>query len=293
MPELPEVESIRRKLALILPGQQIEQIEVYRDKSFLEFPELGEQLRGRRITAVERRAKILQLVLDGEHDLLVHLKMTGQLIFVGADGQRSGGGHPTADWVTELPTKHTRVVFYLAGGARLFFNDQRVFGWIRAPHKTLVQREFVNYGPDINDPTLTAEYLFQLAQQRSIPIKQFIMDNAVVCGVGNIYASESLFTLGLQPHTPAKEVAWEQMRALLQIMQTIITRAIELGGTTFDGKYVGVDGFAGGFQHELRVYGREGQPCLQCGTAIVKTKISGRGTFHCPRCQQTMLLAKS
>ena len=293
MPELPEVESIRRKLQLILPGQRLEQIEVLREKSFLSFPTLGDELLGRQITEVRRRAKILQIVLDGERDLLVHLKMTGQLIFVGADGSRSGGGHPTADWVDELPARHTRVIFHLSDGARLFFNDQRVFGWIRAPHKQLVAQEFVNYGPDINDPALNADYLFELAKRRSVPIKQFIMDNAVICGVGNIYASESLFTLGLDPRTPTREVSFNQMQQLLEIMQAIIARSTELGGTTFDGKYVGVDGFAGGFQNELRVYGREGQSCLQCGREIAKIKQGGRGTFYCPHCQQTNLLAKS
>lgn len=286
MPELPEVESIRRKLQQILPKRQIRSIEVRRDKSFLAFPDFGGEILQRQVLEVRRRAKILQIVLDGERDLLVHLKMTGQLIFIDQDGQRAGGGHPSADWVTELPAKHTRVIFDFSDGSRLFFNDMRVFGWIRSPLKKDVEQEFVNYGPDINDPNLSVTYLLRQASRRGIPIKQFIMDNAVICGVGNIYASESLFQIGLHPARTAREVTKAEMTALLQAMQAIIARATELGGTTFDGKYVGVDGFAGGFQNELKVYGREGLPCLHCGTKIAKLKQGGRGTFFCPSCQK-------
>lgn len=287
MPELPEVESIRRKLNLILPKRQIKLIEVLRDKSFLSFPAFGGEILERNIVEVKRRAKILQIVLDGERDLLIHLKMTGQLIFVDQKGDRFGGGHPSADWVNELPTRHTRVVFSFTDGSRLFFNDMRVFGWIRSPLKQDVDQEFVNYGPDINDSNLSVTYLMLQAKRRSIPIKQFIMDNAVICGVGNIYASEALFQTGINPLCPAREIKKEEMKNLLLAMQEIIARSTEMGGTTFDGKYVGIDGFAGGFQNELKVYGRVGEPCLQCGNLIKKIKQGGRGTFYCPKCQQT------
>ncbi|HPS40615.1 MAG TPA: bifunctional DNA-formamidopyrimidine glycosylase/DNA-(apurinic or apyrimidinic site) lyase [Candidatus Woesebacteria bacterium] len=285
MPELPEVESIRRKLNLVLLNRQIQQIEVLRDKSFLSFSSLAIEISNQTVLEVRRRAKILQIVLSGKRDLLIHLKMTGQLIFVDTSGQRVGGGHPTADWVNDLPTKHTRVIFTFADGSRLFFNDMRVFGWIRSPLKQDVDKEFVNYGPDVNDPNLTVDYLLTQAQRRFIPIKQFIMDNKVLSGVGNIYASEALFAVGINPQRPAREISAKEMTKLLQAMQVIIERSIQLGGTTFDGKYVGVDGFAGGFQSELKVYGRSGKPCLKCGTEIQKIKQAGRGTFFCPTCQ--------
>lgn len=286
MPELPEVESIRRKLNSVLLNRQIQQIEVLREKSFLAFPTFGQEILNQTVVEIKRRAKILQIVLNGKRDLLVHLKMTGQLIFVDTDGQRAGGGHPSADWVNDLPAKHTRVIFTFADGSRLFFNDMRVFGWIRSPLKTEVEKEFVNYGPDINDPNLTVDYLLNAAKKRQIPIKQFIMDNKVICGVGNIYASESLFAAGINPTKPAKEVSKKEMVKLFKAMQKIIERSTQLGGTTFDGKYVGVDGFAGGFQNELKVYGRDDKPCLKCGATIKKIKQGGRGTFYCPVCQQ-------
>lgn len=285
MPELPEVESIRRKLNNILSNRQIQQIEVLREKSFLTFPALSQEILNQTIVEVKRRAKILQIVLSGQRDLLIHLKMTGQLIFVDVDGKRAGGGHPTADWVNDLPAKHTRVIFDFADHSKLFFNDMRVFGWIRSPLKIDVGKEFVNYGPDINDPNLTVDYLLNAAKKRQVPIKQFIMDNKVICGVGNIYASESLFAIGLHPETKAKDVDQKTMSKLLKAMQEIIERSTQLGGTTFDGKYVGVDGFAGGFQHELKVYGRAGEKCFKCGAEIKKIKQGGRGTFYCPVCQ--------
>ena len=285
MPELPEVESIRRKLTCILANRQIQQIEVLREKSFLAFPTLSQEILNQTVLEVRRRAKILQIVLSGQRDLLIHLKMTGQLIFVDVDGQRAGGGHPTADWVNALPAKHTRVIFEFTDNSKLFFNDMRVFGWIRSPLKIDVSKEFVNYGPDINDSNLTVDYLLKAAKKRQIPIKQFIMDNQVICGVGNIYASESLFAVGINPTKPAKELTKKEMNKLLKAMQAIIERSTQLGGTTFDGKYVGVDGFAGGFQNELKVYGRAGEACLNCGAKIEKIKQAGRGTFYCPVCQ--------
>jgi len=286
MPELPEVESIRRKLNTVLVNRQIQRIEVLREKSFLNFPALSSKILDKTILGVKRRAKILQIVLNGEHDLLIHLKMTGQLIFVDVDGQRAGGGHPNADWVNDLPAKHTRVIFEFTDNSKLFFNDMRVFGWIRSPLKIDVNKEFINYGPDIDDPNLTVNYLLDTAKRRQISIKQFIMDNKVICGVGNIYASESLFAVGINPTKPAKEVNKKEMTKLFQAMQKIIRRSTKLGGTTFDGKYVGVDGFAGGFQNELKVYGRAGETCLNCGAKIKKIKQAGRGTFYCPVCQQ-------
>lgn len=286
MPELPEVESIRRKLNTILANRQIQQIEVLREKSFLFFPTFSQEILNQSILEVRRRAKILQIVLSGKRDLLIHLKMTGQLIFVDVDGQRAGGGHPTADWVNALPAKHTRVIFNFTDSSKLFFNDMRVFGWIRSPLKIDVNKEFTNYGPDIDDPNLTVDYLLNQAKRRQIPIKQFIMDNKVICGVGNIYASESLFAVGINPTKSAKEISKKEMTKLFKAMQKIIERSTELGGTTFDGKYVGVDGFAGGFQHELKVYGRAGEACLSCGAEIEKIKQGGRGTFYCPVCQQ-------
>jgi formamidopyrimidine-DNA glycosylase len=281
MPELPEVETIARRLAGILFHKSPRSIEVLRDKSFRGDPKL---LIGRSITEISRRAKIIRLHFEGNLNLLVHLKMTGQLIYVDSK-QRLGGGHPTADWVQSLPSKHTRVVIDLTDKATLFFNDMRVFGWLKLATDDEVQREFARFGPDINDPTLSVDYLYQKFQRRSLAIKQIMMDNAVVCGVGNIYACDALNLARLHPTRPAKSLSEDEVSRLLESAQSVIERGIELGGATID-NYKQVDGFSGKYQDAVLTYGREGKPCFNCGTSIQKMKLGGRGTYFCPECQE-------
>ena len=291
MPELPEVESVRKNLTTVLVGKKISNIQVLRNKSFSEFAEKKDLIEGQSFLAVHRRAKILDLVLSNHQHLLIHLKMTGQLIFVDKMGKRFGGGHPSADWVNDLPSKHTRVILQLIDKSgqksQLFFNDMRVFGWLKLRSETALVEEFINYGPDVNDPKLNVEYLLSKASRRQISIKQFIMNNQVIAGMGNIYASESLFRAKISPLRSAKSLDKAEMVTLLLEMQTIIAEAINLGGTTFDGHYVGVDGFAGGFQDKLMVYGQKGRPCFRCGInfPIQRIKQGGRSTFYCPHCQ--------
>ena len=192
-------------------------------KASPDFEEKKALLLGQNFIDCRRRAKILDLVLSNKQHLLIHLKMTGQLIFLNSDGQRLGGGHPTADWVNELPSKHTRAIFDLedASGqkSQLFFNDLRVFGWLRLIDESNLADQFKNYGPDINDPNLKVDYLLEKATRRSIPIKQFVMSNQIISGVGNIYASEALFRARISPLRPARELNSSEMQRLLVKMQ--------------------------------------------------------------------------
>lgn len=282
MPELPEVETITAKLRQILPHQKITQIKVLKDKSF------GgdvDHIIGSKITDVSRRAKIIRFHLDNGLSLLTHLKMTGQLIYVDQD-RRMGGGHPSADWVNDLPSKHTRIVYDLTGGARLFFNDQRIFGWMKVMTAEQIENQFAQLGPDINSPDLNLDYLVAALVRRRIPIKQAMMDNKVVCGLGNIYVCDALNLSQISPFRPANSLSEHELKTLLANSQQVIARGIELGGTTFDGKYVGVDGFAGGYQKEVVAYGRAGEKCYNCGSLISKEKLGGRGTYYCPNCQR-------
>ncbi|MPM57315.1 Formamidopyrimidine-DNA glycosylase [bioreactor metagenome] len=298
MPELPEVEAIRRKLNQVLPEKTVLDIERLREKSFPEYPEMLTQLRSQKILSVERRAKILQFSLTGDYDLFIHLKMTGQLIYLAADGQRLGGGHPTADWVQNLPSKHTRVIFSFSDQSKLFFNDLRVFGWVKVFAKNAKNPLYRGLGPDVIsteeiragqlNPQTTEDmihYLWQQAQKRSIPIKQLIMENQVLCGVGNIYANEALFRVGISPFRPSKLLKLQEIRELSEALRAIVLEAVQLGGTTFDGMYVNVDGFAGEFQQKLLVYGQEGKACSRCGNLILRKKQAGRSSFYCPHCQ--------
>jgi len=282
MPELPEVETVVRKLRDLIVGKKISNIEVLNPKSFT-----GDKKRlvGSIVKDVRRRAKIINIVIDDDFYLLTHLKMTGQYVL--QDGKnRSGGGHPTSDWVDNLPSRHTRVVFTFEDGSKLFFNDMRKFGWIRQHSKQQLDQVYAKLGPDVIETELTLEYLKSQLQRRTIPIKQAIMNNDILCGVGNIYACDSLNDSKISPFRPSKSLSDVEVKNLVFSMKKIVNMAIDRGGTTFDGMYVDVDGMAGSYQDSVLTYGREGENCYNCGSLIKKEKLGGRGTYYCPTCQK-------
>ena len=281
MPELPEVETIAKRLRAVLPGKIIKKIKVLRNKSFSGNPD---ELAGSKIIGIERRSKIISIKLLNQQYLLIHLKMTGQLLYV--DGAvRLGGGHPTDDFVDSLPSKHTRVEIFFTDKTILYFNDMRVFGWIKLVDETGRNKEFALLAPDITDSEITVEYLLKTFAKRKQPIKQVIMDNSVVAGVGNIYASDALHLARIHPARPALTLSSEEVGRLLTSMQTVIQLGIELGGATIQ-HYKNVEGLIGHYQDVRRVYAREGEPCRDCGTHILRMKQGGRSTFYCPKCQQ-------
>lgn len=280
MPELPEVETITRKLQQYVGGKQIQKITVLREKSFQGNPV---DIEGAVVGGVVRRAKLIKFSLESELNLLSHLKMTGQFIYV--DGlTRVGGGHPTADWVRELPSKHTRIQFDLSGGAKLFFNDQRVFGWVKTVDANQEKLELARYAPDIIDPQVDNSYFYQKMQRTSRPVKVALMDTAVVSGVGNIYACDGLNLARLSPIRPASSLSFEEASKLLEATKAVIFKGIETGGATID-NYRDVGGFAGSYQDFIRVYGKADEPCPNCQHPIAKIKLAGRGTYWCPDCQ--------
>jgi formamidopyrimidine-DNA glycosylase len=215
---------------------------------------------------------------------MIHLKMSGQLIYV--DGEfRTGGGHPTDDWVQQLPSSHTRVVIEFTDGTTLFFNDQRIFGWIRVVNDEQLERSLVGLAPDVIDDSITAQYLFEKSQRKKIPIKQFIMDNQIVAGVGNIYACDALNLAKISPLRAASTISMEKMTRLLKSMREVVQLGIELGGATAHGKYVNVAGLAVKYQNVMLVYNKKGEACPNCNAMIIKIKLAGRGTYYCPQCQ--------
>lgn len=281
MPELPEVETIVRRLRDLVVGKTIGEVRVRRPKSFQGD---ASALEGQPVLELTRRSKLIRFHLPGNQNLLVHLKMTGQLIYV--DGvTRVGGGHPTADWVQALPSVYTRVELDFTDGAQLFFNDQRVFGWLRMLTDREVELEFAKMGPDANDPALTLPYFAHKISSRKLPIKPLIMDNSIIAGVGNIYACDALNLAKISPWRPANSLTEEEIGVLFDGIRQVIARGIELKGATVQ-HFSHVDGFAGSYQREARVYGRLGQKCYNCGMVIVKKKLAGRGTYYCAECQQ-------
>ena len=296
MPELPEVEVVVRSLGDFLLGQKITDIELRREKSLPQGLSLvKKRALGQTITAITRRAKFIQISLSNDFQILTHLKMTGQLIYVGgntAKRETAGGGHPTADWIRQLPGKHTRTIWTLADNRelrvnKLYFNDQRVFGWMKVLSLEEIERDYYSkLGPDANSEEFTVAYLQPKLAKKSIAIKTAIMDNAIVCGLGNIYAAETCWAIGLDPRTPAKLVSTGKLTELVEQSKKILAQAIKAGGTTFDGKYVDAEGKSGNYSEELHVYGHAGQKCERCEAILENVKLGGRATVFCPSCQK-------
>lgn len=282
MPELPEVETIAKKLKSVVVGRKIAEIQVFNPKTFQGD---GQLLLNQEIIDVSRRAKIIEMVFANDYVLLTHLKMTGQYLFQNQNNLVAGG-HPTADWQEQLPGRHTRVQINFVDNSKLFFNDMRKFGWLKLVPTSSLNTVYSSLGPDIISPEVTTDYLLSKFQKRKMPIKQAIMLNEIICGVGNIYACDSLNLAQISPFRPANSLSRDEVEILLVSMKAIINKAIEHGGTTFDGKYVDIEGKSGNYQTKVLTYGREGKSCYNCGGTILKTKLGGRGTYFCPDCQK-------
>lgn len=280
MPELPEVETIVRRLQTVLPQKEISAVTVLKEKSFGGNPS---DLTNVKISEVTRKAKIIEIKLDSEASLLVHLKMTGQLIFVD-DTIRLGGGHPTSDWVQSLPSSHTRVQFTFSDGSHLYFNDQRIFGWVRHYSASEVEREYARYAPDVIEDQISPDYFWERVQRTSRAIKVVILDSTIMSGLGNIYACDALNLAQISPFRKANQLSRAEADRLLDACKAVLEKGIQLGGATIE-HFRHVDGFSGGYQDAVLVYGREGEPCYNCGGTIQKEKLAGRGTYFCPECQ--------
>ncbi len=288
MPELPEVETLRRGLLTLIIGKQITDVSYDVHKSFPNAPpDVRQFLIGAKITDVERRAKVLILDLDSKHSLVIHLKMTGQMVFR-SDHDRFGAGHPTDSLVGDLPDKSTRVVLSFDDGSQLFFNDQRKFGWVRLipTPEVLNINFFQKVGPEPLAADFTAkDFIERIRRRLKSKIKAVLLDQTVIAGVGNIYADESLWGAKIHPATSVSILTNRQLNTLFNQLRYVLELAIEKGGST-DRNYVNAEGKRGSYLSFARVFRREGQPCPRCGTIIVKIRASGRGTHLCPKCQR-------
>lgn len=288
MPELPEVEIVRTGLDALLPGREIVRVEHTWSKSFPNSEaDVQAFVIGARVVTVARRAKVLLIELSSKYSLVIHLKMTGQLVFRGE--QQFGAGHPTESLVGALPDRSTRVVISFADGSKLFFNDQRKFGWVRlfptaeVPNIDFFQR----VGPEPLAADFTGDVLYERLQRRKkTTIKAALLDQTVLAGVGNIYADESLWGAKIHPTTRVGDLTKAQIKLLHKELIYVLKLSIEKGGST-DRTYVNAEGKKGSYITFARVFRREGRPCTRCGTVILKTKVAGRGTHFCPHCQQS------
>jgi formamidopyrimidine-DNA glycosylase len=286
VPELPEVETVRRGLQGLIVGRRISTVEHDTPKSF---PNATADVRtfliGADVTAVRRRAKVLLIDLSTNYTLVIHLKMTGQMVFRGESV--FGAGHPNDSLIGELPDRSTRVTLTFGDGSHLYFNDQRKFGWMKLlPTLEVPNIDFMKkVGPEPLDADFTAlEFSERFKRRAKTSIKAALLDQTVVAGVGNIYADESLWGAKIHPKRLVNTITSAEFTLLYTELRAVMNLAIEKGGST-DKNYVNAEGKRGSYMDFARVFRREGKPCPRCGTTIIKFKAAGRGTHICPHCQ--------
>ncbi len=328
MPELPEVETIKRQLDEVLVGKVIDEVEVVKEKSFMgdKAAVIGCQVVGvrrfgkalvidlqKRIANSEKR-RVIDKNSKFETDnlsLVIHLKMTGQLIYephgVGSVEHlrhRVAGGHPTGDFVGVLPSKHTRVIFRFQaknhqlkanssklkadGDGVLYFNDQRIFGWVKVvPTAEVEKGAFISkLGKEPSE--FGAEEWAKVFKSSKKAVKLRLMDQDKIAGVGNIYANDALWEAGIDPQRPANSLSDNEAEALRVATIKVLEEGIKYGGATAqDGKYLDLQGLGGKYQEHFKAYQREGEACLRKdGGEIKRVTLGGRGTFWCPVCQK-------
>ena len=325
MPELPEVETVKRGLERTIIGKTIQAVEIRVTKLFADDRQLIDQvLVGATVVAITRRAKVLLIEVSGGWTLAIHLKMTGQLVvrppnsripildptkFVGF-----AGGHPEKAYQQPLPHKHSHVIIEFSEGTKLYFNDLRKFGWMKLlrgssrlmnpalgitqkkVHPTLQILDSVfptvddfimslHLGPEPFSADFTVEYLMKLLKKRTIPIKQLLLEQKGISGIGNIYADEALFRSGIAPKRTALSLQLSEVQKLHRAIREVLELGIKHGGTSKN-TYLNVEGTRGEMQDHLKVYQRSKKPCIVCATPIKRIKIGARSAHFCPRCQK-------
>jgi formamidopyrimidine-DNA glycosylase len=293
MPELPEVEVTRRRIAPVLVGRTFARVRTTRPSYFFLTPpaRLRRALEGRSVGALERRGKYLLAEIEGGAQLLLHLGMTGQLFSSDAASVRllSAAARAQAALSPEqqlrfAPDAHTHLRFSFAdGGPDVFFRDVRKFGKVQLLAKGELSARLGKLGVDALE--LTGDGLFAATRGRVVAIKNLLLDQAVVAGAGNIYADEALFLAGVRPTRRAQRVTRGECARIAATLKRVLLRSIETGGSSIS-DYLAPDGSDGAYQDERRVYAREGEPCLACGATIKRIVIGQRSAHYCPECQR-------
>ena len=278
MPELPEVETIRRGLSRFIIKNKLKDIEILCQKSFIGTPTTGV------VTNIRRFGKALIIDLDNQKSLMIHLRMTGQLIYDGE--KRYAAGHPSDNFTANLPNKQTRVILKFDNGT-LYFNDQRKFGFIKVvPTVEIPNDPFIKKLAKEPWDMTSDEFYQKLQNHPKSCIKATILDQTIICGLGNIYADEALFASHIHPKRRSGDITKSEAKKLLQSACNVMDKSIDSGGSTM-ATYVKADGTKGDYLELFaQVFRREGKPCPYCGTEITKIRVAGRGTHICPRCQK-------
>ena len=283
MPELPEVETVRRGLAPVMEGQVIAEARVNRPDLRWPFPpDMALRLTGRRVLRLRRRSKYILADLDSGETLLIHLGMSGRMLVSGDPLGRFVHDHPAAE-------KHDHVVLDMENGARITFNDPRRFGAMDLLETATADRHklLALIGPEPLGNDFSEPYLVAAFEGRNTPVKSALLDQRIVAGLGNIYVCEALFRSRISPRRKAGQIAATRVAALVPIIRQVLAEAIEAGGSSLR-DFRQADGELGYFQHSFDAYGREGEPCRAAGCTgtIARIVQSGRSTFYCPKCQR-------
>ncbi len=283
MPELPEVETVRRGLLPAMDGQRIAQAHVNRPDLRWPLPEnMAERLTGATVTNLGRRSKYILADLDTGETLIIHLGMSGRILISGDPLGQFHHDHPA-------PEKHDHVVFDMANGARVTFNDARRFGAMDLARTNALDAHWLlrDLGPEPLSNGFHEEYLAARLAGRRTPMKSALLDQKIIAGLGNIYVCEALHRAGISPRRKAANLSSARIARLVPIVREVIAEAIEAGGSSLR-DYRQTDGELGYFQHTFRAYDREGHVCPtpDCDGTIARTVQSGRSTFYCPQCQR-------
>ena len=287
MPELPEVETIRQDLRkkvvnlkivdVVLSGK--ERIQGVSTDEFVDF------LKNNNFIEIDRIGKLLIFVFNNNKYLLVHLKMTGQLIYQDEE-KLIAGGHSDDMIIDVLPNKFTRISFVFDNNSKLFFNDMRRFGYMKIVEQEELDQVKSRFGIEPLQPDFTLENFKLALENRKTNIKALLLNQQVFSGIGNIYADEACFLSGIRPDRKASSLKNLELEKLHQSCESVIRKAIDERGTTFN-NYLDSEGKRGNFLNFLKVYGRGGEKCLQCKKDVIqKIKVAGRGTAYCPNCQK-------
>ncbi|HPI67437.1 MAG TPA: bifunctional DNA-formamidopyrimidine glycosylase/DNA-(apurinic or apyrimidinic site) lyase [bacterium] len=304
MPELPEVETIKLELSHLIKDKKIKSVTLNLAKQVKgDRQKFLKLITGAKIKNISRRAKTLIFELSNiphPHPLLIkergtngakkyylvfHLKMTGQLIYRGKSGKLIGGGHPIKQDLKELPNKYSHVIFNFNDGTRLFFNDQRQFGWVKLVDETELKKMDNDYGPEPLSKEFNLKYFEKYLAQRNTAIKPLLMEQKFIAGIGNIYAAEACFCAGLNPTLSAKKIKLAVVKKLYQCIQNILKLAIKKKGTSAD-NYVDAFGREGQMINFLKVYGGAGEKCYRCKNILHEIRQGSRATVYCPKCQK-------
>lgn len=278
MPELPEVETIRRGLERYLTGHSIERVELRLEKLLT-----GEidNIISAEVTGVKRFGKGLVIELNNGYSLAIHIKMTGQLIYSAPET-----GNISEEKVGTLPNKFTHIIFHLSDNANLYYNDVRRFGWVRIikTDQVKLMKFFSGLGPEpLKD--LTLQQFQSILSSSKSSVKILIMDQKKISGIGNIYANDALYLSGILPSRPGNSLLPEEQKALFGAIEEVLKNGLKYGGSS-EWTYVNALGQEGSYQKHFLVYGRQGEVCGRCGAGVAKAVIGGRGTYYCPGCQK-------